>query len=499
MAVRGRPPSPHEVNLVHVSPATLSGVIHRWRNDPDLAQTVRDLHAEILLVRTDAEFIPPSIGALQGFPPAQVASELAEAPLRLIEHVVLSGQPYTEILTTEAVLATPLVGAAYGPPVDPEDPSWQVSRWPDGRPAAGILSSTTLWNRHMSANTSFHRSRAALIVSGLVCDDLSQRAEAGTLDPARAEDAVKTDPTCVACHAVLDPVAGAMWGFQRYVVPHEIRSAHAVGCDGPDAPFGCYPLQFWDPTLIADRAPAGLPPPAWYGQPVLDLAALGQAIADDPRFADCTARRFWGYLTRTDPAEVPEDLVIELSDVLIDSGWDAQTLMLTIAAHPRFAPGSPDAPAVAIRPRQAERTLHHLTGATWDAQVGDHGSIPLATTDRYGFRTLLGGLDGWDIVRSEPGALPTRELALEWMAEEAADVGVDTDLLPDGPVTDEKAARTALARLHLVILAEVVDPKSATVDRDWALLQTLLADSPPRLAWRGVLAAFLQHPRLAVQ
>ncbi len=501
MATRGVLPDPDEVRAVHANPETLPLVVRSWREDPRLGDVVRDMHAEQLVVRTDAQPTMPSIGALSPYRGARVAQSLQEAPLKLVEHVVVSGRPYTDVVTTADVLADEIVSRAYGPPIDPDGPEWQVTTWTDGRPAAGILSSTTLWNRHMSANTSYHRSRAAVVVDALLCDDLSGRALAGAVDPVQAEDAVRTDPGCVACHAVLDPIAGAMWGFRRYALPREVTEAHERGCPNPDDPF-CYPLGFWDPQGVDDRASLGLPDPALYGEPVPDLGALGQAIARDPRFADCTARRFWSWMTRTDPASAPEAVVAELADALVASGWDARELMIAAATHPEFA----EAPPAAVRPEQLARAIEALTGARWAGVAPDPswGEVDLATTDRFGFRTLLGGLDGWDVTASEPGALPTRELAHAWLAEEAARAVVQGDALGDPPLlihglaTDERAAREQLARLHLAVLAEVVDPRGSQVDSDWALLHGLLERSDPAHAWTVVLAAFLQDPRLAV-
>lgn len=504
--LRSDTPTPEEVLAVQEAPDALRGIVRSWPVDEVFGALVRDIHAESLYVRFDTEPKPPAEGILGEFTEAQIAESLDEAPLRLIEHVVMSGRPYTEILTADYTLADPIVSRAYGPAHDPAGPQWQVSAWHDGRPQAGILSSTTLWQRHPSANSNFNRSRATILASALLCDDVTTRAVAGALEPSAQEDDIRNNPDCIACHAILDPLASAIFGMRRYTSPQEIRNAYRAGCEGEHEPY-CYPLGFWDPAFIETRSLMSLPAPAVYGQPVDGLEDLGEAIAADPRFPTCTARRFWSYLARVPLDAVSEDLVTELSEHLIASGYNARELIFEILTHPRFAPSSPDAPAAAIRPQQLVRTITALTGYHWTARPNNAwGAIELGTTDRYGFQILMGGIDGWRILGPNPDALPTRELAMAWLVEEAAQHAVQAtaggtaehELLPEGLTTQEVAAREQLAWLHLKILGEIVDPEDEVVTEGWQLLSSLLATADPQRAWALVLTAFLQDPRLAV-
>ena len=506
--VRSRPPLPEEVLAVRDDPAALSSIIFSWdARSPALGALIRDLHAEDLLVRHDTQHKPPLLGPLGGFSEGDVAASLDEAPLRLIEHIVRDGRPYTDLVTTSEVLVDPIVSAAWGPPHLAEGPEWQVSQWQDGRPEAGVLSSTTFLLRHPSGNLNHHRSRAAVVTQALLCDDVTTRAAAGAIQPEQQEQAAREDPDCVACHAVLDPVASAFFGFRPYVLPRQVQRAYQVGdCE---TSYACYPLAVWDPSQEGGAVELGLPAPALYGERVTGLADLGRAIAADPRFSTCAVRRFWSYLARVPRDAVPPDAVATLSADFEAHGWDAGRLVLDVVAHPQFAPTSESAPAVAIRPHHLARTIEAITGFVWEAEPNaDYGAVNLATTDRYGMHTLLGGLDGWRIVGSEPGALPTRELAMQWFAEEAALHVVDTEmarsadereLLIEGVPTGPGPARQQLAWLHLAILGEVVGPQSKSVDADWRLLSTLLKHgADPERAWAIVLSALFQHPRLAV-
>ncbi len=504
--LRSRPPAESEVRAVRADPDALTALIRSWSTEtPELGALVRDLHAQDLYVRFDTQGKPPPRGPLEGVPGARIAESLDEAPLRLIEHIVLHDRPYTEIVTADYAVVDQIAARAFGPAYDPGGPEWQPQPWPDGRPAAGVLSSTSLWMRHPSGNLNHHRTRAALVARALLCDDMTARAAAGSLDPHRQEEAVRTDENCVACHAVLDPLASSFWGFRPYILPQQISAAYGQGC----ATGNCYPLELWDPEAQPDPHALGMPAPALYGQRVEGLAEVGQRIAEDPRFATCAVRRFWSYLARIPVADVPADLVRELTDAFVRSNYDAGELLLEIVAHPSFAPDSEAAPAAAIRPQQLVRTVLHLTGFRWGARPSPGwGAVDLGLTDRFGFQALMGGLDGWRVVGLDPGALPTRELALDWLTEEAALFAVEADLarplerrtwLTEGVPTGGAAARRQLAAWRLRVLGQVVSPRSPEIDRDLEFLEELLQahGSAPR-AWTLLLAAYLQHPRLMV-
>jgi hypothetical protein len=130
--------------------------------------------------------------------------------------------------------------------------------------------------------------------------------------------------------------------------------------------------------------------------------------------------------------------------------------------------------------------------------------VDFATTDAFGLRTLMGGIDGWDVVDPEPRPLPTRELAIAWLAEEAAAFVVDRDavaapaertLLMDGVVSSPDLVRRQLAALHLAVLGEWVG--DADLDVTFALWDGAYARSGDAShAWKVVVAAMLQDDRV---
>jgi hypothetical protein len=116
----------------------------------------------------------------------------------------------------------------------------------------------------------------------------------------------------------------------------------------------------------------------------------------------------------------------------------------------------------------------------------------------------MGGVDGWDVVDPEPRPLPTREVAIRWLAEEAASFVVghdaqasaaDRTLLRDGIVEGRGAVRDQIEDLHFAVLGErargdVLDDTVALWDG--AFERSGHADH----AWKVVVAALLQDDRL---
>ena len=481
MALRGTHPSPRELDALLAGEVTLESLARDWVRDPAFGETVRDQHAEQLLLRWDTEAHPPPLGPLEGVPQGELGRSLDEEPLRLVERIVLEGRPYTGILTAPTTVADETVATAYGLAWDPAGPDWQELAWPDGRPAAGILASTGVWQRHMSSDTNYQRARANLLFSRLLCQPFDA-AGRGVRLPSTSPDAVRDDPECAACHTRLDPVASAFFGFRRYVLPSEIRGAYAEGCaEGAD----CYPFTLWSPDAVDDWAEVGMPTPAWNGEPVADLTDLLQRASEEPAFATCTTRRFAQWLTRVE--EPDPNAVAEWSANFVDGGYDARELAVDLVLSEDFLAG----PRALARPEQYDRLLTSLTAYTFDALPGEGwGPVGLLTNDEHGLRALSGGIDGWHSIRADDGASPTRELSWEWGASEAAASLVATGRF-DG-VERRSDVRDTLEGLHRRWLAEV-DPD---VGASLALFEEVSARRGPRHAWVVVLTALLLDDRV---
>jgi hypothetical protein len=530
MALRGVRPAIEDYEAVRAGTLTREDLVARWLDDPRFGETVRDLYAELLLLRAPSMQVP-ALGPLTGENKQDMAAALSEEPLALIEHVVTEGRPFTEIVTADYTVLDGRAARIWeGHAYDPTGPDVQIVPWTDGRPAAGILATNGLWTRHRSAGANHHRGRANLIADALLCNDFFDfnvpiTADVDLSDPEAVADAVSTVPECMACHTDLDPLAAHLWTMAPQVEAGGVALSYLLGCNAPPLLNFCYPIQMYFPELAPGWLLFGLRPPAFYGQPASDLGEVGEAIAADPRFSLCTARRFAAYLTQRDAAAVPYQLAQELDRTFIDSGFDAKALAAAIVTHPDFLAADAEDPAVAaqvvepqvIRPLQHGLLIEDLTGFRYKIEVDGlactvlgldcYGTVDVHHDDIWGFRSMTGGIDGDKVTRPTHSPTPTRLLFLAALAEEAAGSVVDHDLAVDegdrhllGPVTaettDEATIRARLTWLHLRILGERVEPDGPEVDATWALFSSALADSTTRRAWKVTLAAMLQAPQV---
>ncbi|MFT4623629.1 MAG: hypothetical protein ACI8PZ_002285 [Myxococcota bacterium] len=537
MAIRGIRPSPDELASVHADPSRLPSLVDTWLHDPRFGDTIKDLHAEALLLRTDVLDQLPVLGPLESSSVGAIHRATTEAPLRMVERVVLEDRPYTEIVTADWVLADPVLATIYGLPYDPAGPEWQPSRWSDGRPMAGLLSESELYRRVESAGSNFHRLRANYIADTFLCADFAGRDIAidggiDLTDEALVAQAVFTNPSCVGCHQALDPLAAFFWGFKVQVKQFGVTKAYLSDCRDiqlDTSPYlasqFCYPLEHWTASDESGWSEMGLRPPGYYGEPATDLSDLGRLMAEDPRFSACTARRFQGYLGQLDKNDVAFDVAAELQDVLIESGFSARELVRHIVLSDRFrrVNGDDVVGLLTVRPEQYARMLEDWTGWAWRG-IGDPencatsrplvgsicwGEVDLLRSDRFGFRTLAGGVDGFYNTTPTHDPTPMRELVLSRVAFEAAGFVVPRDLSEPDPgarrlltqveadTTDEPTIRAQLADLHVRILGTLAEPDDAAVDASWALWSdTLAVHGSPTVAWQLTLGALLQDPRV---
>jgi hypothetical protein len=529
IALRGVRPTADE--LLEADP------VSAWLDSDEFGLTMRDLHAESLRFRVDTVLQFPAMGVLEGVTVGDINRSTTEAPLRLIEDLIMRDQPYTEIVQADYMLADSIVADIYGLDHDPEGPPWQETWWVDGRPAAGVLSSSEFYHRYPSNGSNFHRGRANVISDVFLCDDISLR-NIEIIDPPVATEADKvaealaTNEICAGCHQALEPIASFMWGFKAVLPPKAMGVYISSNCVfpafddltllPPGTPFAqdfCYPIKLYDPNFEHLWSELDLPPPALYGRQGTYISDLGRFIAEDRRFATCAAKRFYGYFTQIRHDQVDADLADALADGFIASGFDAKALARSVVTSEAFRTQKDHAirddavGLLTLRPEHFARQIEALTGFVWLADVnGDAcleqcwGEVDLGRTNLYGYHSLAGGIDG--LVRTAPThtAMPTRSLSFTRLASEAAGFVVDSDLatdvksdrrllrLIDAGDTSELAVRTQIADLYA--RTQTQHQTADTVDDAYGLFADALARSGEDHAWKLVIAALLNDPML---
>ncbi|HRC58589.1 MAG TPA: DUF1585 domain-containing protein [Kofleriaceae bacterium] len=511
LAVRGYRPSLAELEAVAADPDRLAALVDEYLRAPEFGDTIRDLHNDTLLMDLEApKFIYPNLGPFADATYAQLRAIMQE-PLRLIEHVVVTGRPYTEIVTAPYTMANGTVATAFGLPHAGAAEVWEVTAWPDGRPAAGILASNALYQRHVSAGDNYHRGRANLISRALLCHDYLDSdvvldTTINLADPEVVAEAVTKNPSCASCHQTLDPLASYFFTFAPKDYPNAITR---------------YPYSGYKPRFAEQWRTTNKRPPMYFGAAPQGLAGLARAIADDPRFARCAAQRFTSHLTQVPIEDLDPALIARLQTAFVDSGYDARALVRAIVLSDAFAVSHTEAAEAAdstvgllrMRPRQLARTLLELTGERWSTLQSDKisgvplGPVDLLDNDTIGYRVLGGGMDSYYVTRNQTTMGATSALVSRRAAMALADRVVEHDrtspaterrLFLKAEVTDaaEPMVRSQLRYLLARTASELVAEDDPRVDEAYAMFRDLLAQSGSAVrAWKLTLAGLFADSR----
>lgn len=529
LVLAGRRPTAAERAAVRRDPAALPAIVDAYLDGPALADVVRDVWHEVLLLRVEGRTILPRLGGLPAFTDAEWIRGVSEEPLRLIEHVVVHDLPFGDIVRADYAIASELALAVWGghkldPGPDAPPAGWHKVRWDDGQPMAGILSSAALWLRHPSNGTNNHRGQAEVVSDALLCSSFLARDvplfnNIDLSDEDAVREALTREPGCVSCHQSLDPLASHFFGFPR-VAPNAVRKSYDGDTCVKTDRGACYPIhEYREPLASTWKKKTGRAP-GFFGLPSGDLKALGAQIADDPRFSMCVARRFYAYFMQVEVDDIPDATAASLQDSLLAADMRIRPLIKAIVLSDDFKAararddGSPAAAFVGrktTRPEQLARLVADLTGFHWSATPRPKlGEFPLLATDRFGFRAMAGGVEGVQITEPSFAYSPTRTLVLQALAAEAAAHAVDADMaVPKdsrrlltaiaGDATREPAVREQIVALHERLLGETVDPAGPDVDAGLALFKAGLGPGgqDTARAWTLVLTALLQDPRVA--
>lgn len=506
LALRGVRPSIAELRAVAAAPELLPAVVDRYLDSPEFAATVRELHDAVLLLHPQlTNFTPPPAPPLQAISFSAMNRSIYDEPLRLIEDIVMTDQPYTRIVTAGYTMADPTVATVWGM-AHSDRPGWERSHWTDDRGAAGILASTAIYLRYRSTAFNFNRGRANALSRSLLCHDFSASdiaidTSVDLSNPDVVADAVVHNPSCAGCHQAMDPLASYFFGFFQGTM---------------NAGIATYPVDFYSADNAGAWAVTSGRPPGYFGAQPSGLAGLGKAIADDPRFARCAAVHFASYLTEQPERDLDPAWIARLQDRLVASGFRARQLARAIVLSDEFRVASDPDPVAAervigyqkLRPQQLSRMIAALTGFTWEADSDAtingwaFGHVEYLDDDYLGFRVLAGGIDSWFVTEPTHTMNATASLVVRNVARRAAAFVVEHDAAapPDQrrlftraavDDTDPEHVRAELAELHARIYSELA-PDDDALDVTQALYDdALAATGDPRRAWTVTLTGML--------
>ncbi len=405
---------------------------------------------------------------------------LGGAPLELVRATVAADAPFSRVVTATELPRNDLLAEVFSLAPTGTGSAWAMTPPDDDRPMAGLLSSSELWFVYDGDSLNNNRRRANAVARIFLCDDFLARDVSLAFDLslealAEMDQASQTEPSCLTCHAALDPVAALFGGFPA-------RSVNA-----PRENLARY--DRW-----TERALQGWRLPHWYGRPLADLAELGVAVAADPRFSRCTARVFTEGLLGGPTTD--EDLVDQLALAFRhDDGLRVRELAARVVGTDAYRAED----ARVLRPDQLPTLLAGLLGLdATDDQLAD-----LAWETEL--RLLGGGLDDVDVVEPnrEPGlghhvllAWAARSTAEDALSQDAARSAEDRLLwtVAEPWPTADAQVREQLAAWWLRFLSRQVAPDSPEIDRLFALWQATGGADAPQDAWAVVVQALLRHP-----
>jgi hypothetical protein len=455
---------------------------------------------------------------------AEYRRALLEEPMRLVEYVVRSGKPFTEVVTADYVMLSPYTARGYGVFEEvkgrfknPDDPFEFVPvklKALVGRnkadnqdsatgayPHAGLLSTFQYLVRYPTTETNRNRLRARMYYQHFLGVDVLELA--ARVSDAAAATAKYPVPTmqaaeCVVCHRTLDPVAGLFqdyWRFAERGVYGKRKGGwftdmFAAGFEGEDLPAG----ERW-------RA----------------LQWLGERTAKDPRFAVAMTEHVYSILTGRKVLLPPKDLDDPLHPARARAYRDQRRQVEAIAA--RFAKNGFDLKGVfkdwvlsdfyradglaaaakdpcrraelddlgltrMLSPEQVERKVAAVFGEPWGRLNGQ-------------LAMLYGGIDSQEVTEraADPsgamGAIQRilsndvacRHVARDFArpaAERRLFPGVEPSVVPGASEASDKAIRAAIVHLHERVLGRHDAPDSAEVSRTFKLFAAVVADAKGR-------------------
>lgn len=438
---------------------------------------------------------------------------------QLVDYIVRNDRPFTEIVTADYIMVTPLSARGYGifdevreKFKDPDDPREFIpvklkaltgrSKRADQEsatgfyPHAGMLSTFQYLRRYPTTETNRNRLRVRMYYLhflGVDVLELAARVADAAAVTAKYEIPTMQASECVVCHKTIDPVAGLFQDYYDFEGTYGRRKdgwykdMFAAGFEGEDLPES----ERW-------RA----------------LQWLGERTAKDPRFATTMVEHVYYILTGRKVLPPPKDLEDPMYEARQRAYAAQRCVVETIAA--KFARDgfnlkhvfqdwiasdfyrvdglttSVDDPlrraelddvgiVRMLAPEQLERKIEAVFGERWGHLGGQLAS-------------LYGGIDSKEVTeratdpsgamgaiqRNMSDDVATKRVPLDFAlpsAERRLFPGIEPTTLPGKSAEDDAAIRKAIVHLHQHILGKTDAVDSADVERTWRLFTSILADA----------------------
>jgi len=405
--LRGSRPTADEIDRAGSDGAAAASVAAGFIDDPRFAATAASVLADAFRTRRDAFFFDAYAYGLDEERDPELQRAIANEVPGIVAYVAAADLPLTEILTADYTIVEPILLEVW--PLEAVDPQPDglptgtvMARYADGRPPAGVLSTSSLWWRHTSTLDNANRGRTNAVTRALLCEDYLDRPidfpkDVDLSDEEAIRTAVGTNEGCTACHATLDPFASHLWGFMQ-----RTEDARAWARYHPEAELD------W-------RGYSGASP-AYFGVPTNGrLDTLAAKIASDDRFVSCAVTRVYERMLGRAAAVEDEGQLALHREAFLRSGLSLKALFKSVLGDPAYrglrvesAYGGAPEPVTEklLSPELMSSTVRDLSGFTLEIDGRDAVSVDA------GLRALAGGSDrGANSTPSLGHALVLRRLA----------------------------------------------------------------------------------------
>jgi hypothetical protein len=498
--LRGELPSIEEITIVIDSPEKLEQFQEDFLLSPKLKNRIVDWYGEkwhtlidvFDVVHTDYYFADELEYTFE--------RAVGEEPLRLVASIISEDQHYSNIVTAQYTMTTPLLASIWPLELSSSnsEETWQRAIYTDGRPANGVLSTNGLWWRYTTNESNMNRGRAATISRILLCEDPLIRPvsfstiELSNLSDSSVESAIDENPACQSCHATLDPLASSLFGFWWL----ELYSAIEHSQYHPEREF-----------LGADYIGSEM---AYFGNPMQGFSDLGRYIAADPRLYTCAVETVASALWRRPIQKDDAQSLHEIWTHFASSNFSSHELVRSVMNGQEYRAGDlsddlSDTERLKYRDKRmmsAElfaSVIENLTGYTWVVDGFD-----LLRSDEHGYKTLMGGVDGLQVYAplSEPSV--TWTLALKRHTQLAASYVVEQDLAGDSQakmltmvtpdtVPSNELFQEQLKAIHIQLFGE--EASEEWLQDSINLWENVATQSDAKRAWASVISVALREPR----
>jgi hypothetical protein len=485
--VRGVRPSVEDLAAVEADPAVIDELTDSYLHDARFPGRVRDLWSEIYLTRSESYLIYAYQYGLDDEAAFQQA--IGDETLQILSYIADHDLPYTDLVTADWTMANETLAQMWPLDYPAGETGWKQAHYTDGRPAAGVMATNSMWWRYTSTSSNANRKRANAVSRILLCNDYLVRPiefdrNVNLLDSDAVNSALQTNPACLNCHTSLDPLASYFFGFWWYDYTNPGEASYYFPEREP---------QYRSYTGT-ERA--------YYGDPGFSLADLGQQIAGDNRFPMCAAEQATELLLRRPLTVEDEQRVVEHRDAFISGGLTVRALFKSIVADPAYLSGSTDEPGFVpqkmLTADLLASTVEDLTGFVWT-----YANYDMLRSDAVGFRTLAGGADGYNVTATARTPNATLVLVQERLAEAAAAYAINAEPerlfaqldFSETPETNRAAMVAQIQHLHRRVLGHTVAADGAEVAAALDLWTGVYAvEGTTQGAWAGVLSALLRDP-----